>query len=297
MSRVTVTERIHTLDGMRYRVWSRPVPGSTVPPLVLLHGYAACIEQWGRFMRDIGPDVPVYALDLIGFGLSSKPRRVRYGSALYLRQFEDFRQYYELPHVVPVGHSLGGMLAIEWASAHPQVVDAVVTIAPGGLFPGDALTPWQARVAARIGTPVVTRVLYALITHLPYRMLSAAAYADRAAMDPHTQATIKAAMRSPGAAWSFSALMRDQEAFQAVAEAATLRCPLHVIWGTKDGEVSRAEITQLQRRFPDIILTELAGGGHCVHEERAREVTAEVRTLLVGDGLLEPIPAPLMAAD
>ena len=91
MTEVTVTERWHRWDGMRYRVWARPVPGSTAPPLVLVHGYAACVEQWGRFIRDIGPDIPIYAVDLIGFGESSKPRDATYGRAFYIEQLEHLR--------------------------------------------------------------------------------------------------------------------------------------------------------------------------------------------------------------
>lgn len=297
MARVAVTERFHWWDGIRYRVWSRPAPGSATPPLVLIHGYAACVEQWGRFIRDIGPDVPVYALDLVGFGASSKPRHAPYGREFYIAQLEHLRAEYGLRRVTPVGHSLGGMLAIEWAAETPEAVAAVVAIAPGGLFAGDEFTAWQKNVIRRLSTPLVTRALFSFITHLPYRLLSAPAYADRAAMEPYTRAAIRRAMRSPGAVWSYSAPIRNQDAFNAAAHMAGVDCPVHIIWGTRDAQVSRAEIDALARHFPHATRTELEGGGHCVQEERSREVAAEVRALLVADGLLEPIPAPLMAAD
>jgi pimeloyl-ACP methyl ester carboxylesterase len=297
MAGISVTERWQVWKGFRYRVWERPVPGSTMPPLVLIHGYAACVEQWGRFIRDIGPDVPVYALDLIGFGEASKPRHAEYGRAFYLAQLEHLRHAYRLARVVAVGHSLGGMLAVEWAAAQPEIVASVIALAPGGLLSGDEFSPRQQAVMRKFATPAITRLLFGLISHLPYRLLSAPAYADRAAMEPYTQAALKRALRSPGAAWSYSALFRNQAAFHAAARTAAVRCPLHVIWGARDGQVSRADIAVLARRFPCLTLTELEGGGHCVHEERSREVAAEVRTLLVADGLLEPVPAPLMVAN
>jgi pimeloyl-ACP methyl ester carboxylesterase len=296
MTRVTVTERWHHWNGMRYRVWSRPAVESATPPLVLIHGYAACVEQWGRFIRDIGPDVPVYALDLIGFGASSKPRTAPYGRAYYLAQLEHLRAEYGLEHIVPVGHSLGGMLGIEWAAARPEAVASVVAIAPGGLLSGDEFATWQSALIRRIATPLVTRALFSFVTHLPYRILSAPAYADRAAMEPYTQAALKRAMRSPGAVWSYSAVLRDPDAFRAVAPSVGLSCPLHIIRGTRDVQVSGAEIAMLRCQFPQATLTELDGGGHCVQEERSREVAAQVRALLVADGLLAPVPAPLMVA-
>ncbi|GEM_PF-5019123 len=297
MTRVTVSERWQVWNGLRYRVWERPVSGSTAPPLVLIHGYAACVEQWGRFIRDIGPDVPVYAVDLIGFGEASKPRHVEYGRAFYLAQLEHLRHTYELARVVAVGHSLGGMLAIEWAAEQPDAVASVIALAPGGLLSGEEFSPRQQAMMRRLATPVLTRVLFGVVTHLPYRVLSAPAYADRRAMEPFTQAAIMRALRSPGAVWSYSAAIRNHAAFDAVAHSATVTCPLHVIWGTRDVQVSRREIERLTLRFPRITRTELKGGGHCVHEERSREVAAEVRTLLVADGLLAPAPAPLMATE
>ncbi|MGI8855737.1 MAG: alpha/beta fold hydrolase [Thermomicrobiales bacterium] len=297
MTCVTVTERWHRWDEMRYRVWARPAPDSATPPLVLIHGYAACVEQWGRFIRDIGPDVPIYAVDLIGFGASSKPRDAPYGREFYIAQLEHLRAAYGLGRVIPVGHSLGGMLGIEWAADYPQAVASVVAIAPGGLLAGDEFTPWQNALIRRVATPLVTRALFSFVTHLPYRLLSAPAYADRAAMEPYTQTALKRAMRSPGAVWSYSALVRNQDAFNAAAHIAGVDCPVHIIRGTRDVQVSRTEIDTLMRQFPHATLTELEGGGHCVQEERSREVAAEVRALLVADGLLEPVPAPLMLAD
>lgn len=297
MTRVTVTQRWHEWQGFRYRVWERPVLGSEAPPLVLIHGYAACVEQWGRFIREVGPDVPVYAIDLIGFGEASKPRNAPYGRALYLAQLAHMRRAYRLTRVVATGHSLGGMLAIEWAAEQPDAVASVIALAPGGLLSGDEFLPWQQAIMRKFATPPITQLLFSLVSHLPYRFLSAPAYADRSAMEPYTQAALKRALRSPGAVWSYSALFRDQESFHIVARAARVRCPLHVVWGTRDVQVSRAEIASLQRRFPQMTLTELEGGGHCIHEERSREVAAEVRTLLVADGLLGPVPAPLMVAE
>jgi pimeloyl-ACP methyl ester carboxylesterase len=295
MTRVTVTQRWHEWQGLRYRVWERPVPASATPPLVLIHGYAACVEQWGRFIRDIGPDVPVYALDLIGFGEASKPRNAPYGRALYLAQLEHMRRAYGLARVVAVGHSLGGMLGIEWAAEQPDAIASVIALAPGGLLSGDEFSPWQQAIMRKVATPPITQLLFGLVSHLPYRFLSAPAYADRAAMEPYTQAALKRALHSRGAVWSYSALFRDQEHFHIVARTAHLRCPLHVLWGTRDVQVSRGEIASLKRRFPHMTLTELEGGGHCIHEERSREVAAEVRTLLVADGLLAPVPVPLVS--
>lgn len=291
--RVQVRERWLNWDGMHYRVWERPVPGSDVPPLVLVHGYAACVEQWGRFIRDIGPEVPVYAVDLIGYGPASKPRRAPYGREFYVRQLEHLRAHYGLPRVVAVGHSMGGMIVISWAAMRPEAVASVVAVSPGGLGPESEVAPWQRPLIPVLSRPGLTRLIYELTTHLPYRVLSYPAYADHAAVDPVTQRALRAAMRSPGAEWSYSAPVREPDRFIVTAHEEELRCPLHLIWGRDDMLLPMANADWFSERFPDATLT-LLHGGHCVHEERSRAVAAEVRTLLVRDRLLAPAPAPLV---
>jgi len=293
---VQVREQWLNSDGMRYRVWERGVPGSDMPPVVLVHGYAACVEQWGRFIRDIGPDVPVYGVELIGYGQSSKPRHAPYGRAFYVRQMEHLRAHYGWERVVAVGHSMGGMVAISWAAAHPAAVASAVAISPGGIGPEFSASRLQQRVMSALSRPGLTRLAYALTTRLPYRLLSASAYADHAFLDPATQRALKRALRAPGAEWSYSASVREPERFTITARGDDVRCPLHLIWGRDDALLPMANADAFLAVFPQATLTYLPGG-HCVQEERSREVTAEVRTLLTLDRLLAPAPAPpIMAA-
>jgi len=42
-------------------------------PLVLVHGFGASCYHWRHQLPDLGEDRPVFALDLVGFGLSDKP--------------------------------------------------------------------------------------------------------------------------------------------------------------------------------------------------------------------------------
>ncbi len=292
MAVVTVIERWLTWEGMRYRVWERPAPGSGTPPLVLIHGYAASVEQWGRFIRDIGPDVPVYALDCIGSGRAVKPANAPYGREFFVGQLEHLRAAYGWGRVVAVGHSAGGLVALTWAADRPDAVVSVIAIAPGSLSQDDRVPALARRALAILARPIGVRVLYPLITRLPYRLLAAAAYTDYAAADPATRRAIVAAMRAPGAMWSYSAPFRLPESHRVMARDLAVRCPVHVIRGGQDTVVSGREAARWTVAMPQTTLTVLEGGGHAVHEERSREVAAEVRTLLGMDGLLDLQPSP-----
>jgi pimeloyl-ACP methyl ester carboxylesterase len=298
-----VTERWLNWNGMRYRVWERPAPGSATPPLLLLHGFAACVEQWGRFIRDIGADVPVYAIDRIGYGRASKPANAPYGRDLYLGQLDHLRATYGWERVIPVGHSAGGLLGILWAAAHPDLVPAVIAIAPGATYEEDEVAAPIRRLFAFCAKPAIVRALFALIARIPYRLLALASYADYASIDPVTRRATVAALRAPGAMWSYSAPFRLPHQFRFTPEHLAAACPVHLLRGGKDRIVSVAEMERYARQFPHATMTTLEGGGHCVQEERSREVAAEVRALLTLDGFLgddaerNGHTAPLIAAD
>ena len=239
-------------NGLRYRVWERPVPGSAIPPLVLIHGYAACIEQWGRFIRDIGPDVPVYAVDLIGFGEASKPRDAAYGRDLYLGQLEHLRAAYGLARAVAVGHSLGGMLAIEWAAEHRR----------GGHRTGDRhrarwsafrrrIQPLAASGNAVTSDPAITRLVFgaggAPALPGPLRTGLRGSCRDGAVYGGGDQAGVACTGRGLVV---FRALPRSVILPYRRADRASCVAPLHIVWGTRDVQVSRAEIAHSDRRFP-----------------------------------------------
>src|SRR5690242_7561122 len=56
--------------------------GGDGPPVVLVHGLASRGEDWASFLPTLTPRHRVYALDLLGYGGSDKPKNVDYSIAL-----------------------------------------------------------------------------------------------------------------------------------------------------------------------------------------------------------------------
>jgi len=88
------------------------------PAILLVHGFAASAEQWGRLVyslreQNIGNDTmpPIFALDLLGFGHSEKPG-LSYTQYLWESQIVDFAvEVMEATPLVMVGNSIGGGLS------------------------------------------------------------------------------------------------------------------------------------------------------------------------------------------
>lgn len=103
-------------------------------PLIFIHGIGAGASSfmWRKNFDDLANDFPVYALDLLGFGLSDKPATAPYSADLYVDLISDFiREVAGYPSNV-VASSLGAAYAIRVADEHPELVNALILNGPSG---------------------------------------------------------------------------------------------------------------------------------------------------------------------
>jgi pimeloyl-ACP methyl ester carboxylesterase len=61
-----------TLRGHHIRTRTAIAPGQD--PLLLIHGYPTASYDWHRLWPALAERFSLYALDMLGFGLSAKPR-------------------------------------------------------------------------------------------------------------------------------------------------------------------------------------------------------------------------------
>lgn len=99
------------------------------PPLVFVHGWAATWKFWRRTFPAFSPRWRCVAPDLVGFGLSDKPRRdySMEGLAGWLAGFFDAL---EIDRAPLVGHSMGATISLLFALAHPDRVERLVLVNP-----------------------------------------------------------------------------------------------------------------------------------------------------------------------
>src|SRR5437879_4649240 len=75
----------------RRSIFYKVLGAEDAPPLLLLHtpGIGASMHEMQQIMQPLAETYRVYALDLLGFGLSDRPR-IEYSSALYTLLCQDF---------------------------------------------------------------------------------------------------------------------------------------------------------------------------------------------------------------
>src|SRR5262245_37812146 len=100
-----------------------------LPPLVMLHGWAASHKFWKYCFSAFSPRWRVVAPDLVGFGISEKPDRdyTLEGYASWLGKSLDSLK---LDRVTLVAHSMGATVALLYALQNPGRIQKLVVSNP-----------------------------------------------------------------------------------------------------------------------------------------------------------------------
>jgi pimeloyl-ACP methyl ester carboxylesterase len=270
------------------------------PPLVFVHGLGGSHLNWAAVGPDLAMNRRAIALDLRGFGLTPGDRHSATigGNLALLNRF--IAEVAGGP-VILVGNSMGGMLSILQAHAHPETVAGLVLIAP--VLPARPQRPdW--RVASQFWLSALPglRAAYqgARGNNVPPRLLARRVMnlmlADPAHPDPEMmRAVTELAVRRTAEGGTDEALLAAARSLVTIASQprryaammAELTGPVLLIGGTRDPIVPLASVRAAAVRNQDWQTVIMEGVGHTPQLERPGALTA-----VVADWLSRHFPSP-----
>ena len=129
------------------RVWDGPPGRSAGPGLLLHHGLASSMRIWDLMIPHLARSRRVVAFDARGHGTSGKPS-TGYGFETTTADAIAVARAARLGRPVVVGHSWGGMVALEIADRHPRSIAGAILVDGGLVRMRDNFPDWRsARVA------------------------------------------------------------------------------------------------------------------------------------------------------
>lgn len=121
------------------------------PPLILLHGSVSNSYTWYSDISSLSKTHNVYAIDIIREAGLSAPSRPSYKSGAYALWLNETINALRLSSCSIVAMSLGGWMALNFATTYPDKVDNLILLCPGGLAHEKASFLWKAIFFSLLG--------------------------------------------------------------------------------------------------------------------------------------------------
>ena len=245
---------------IRYREYLAAKENS--PNLILIHGFGNNLHSWRSITPILSEVYNIYALDLLGFGLSDKPTDYDYSNLNQAETISQLADALDLNSFIIGGHSLGGSIAFHVAMNN-QKTKGLILFNPGII---------------NTGVPEFARYLNLIF---PFARVSAKQFADRdfreeflkrsyhdpSIVDEKVMNEIMLGAKSEGYLTGTTSMLNK---FYDANEADLMHRvnnPTLIVFGVEDRNKSMEEALQLKNGFRNSKLELIKDAGHYVHEE------------------------------
>lgn len=171
------TSQYHEVTPERLIHYTDHAPiGASNGTAIFIHGSGPGASGWSNFKHNVsafqeaGYRCIVY--DQWGYGKTSKPQDVDHTLDFFVDGLVSLMDSADVANAILVGNSLGGAVALGLALRHPERVEKLILMAPGGIESREdyfSMPGIQAMVKYPMGSPEFTKeVLAQLLTQLVY---------------------------------------------------------------------------------------------------------------------------------
>lgn len=272
---------------IRYQVTRSPTAAIAEPPMLLLHGFGASLEQWRDNIAALAQHRTVYALDLLGFGDSQKAATV-FNTDLWSAQVYDFWQAWIGRPIVLVGHSLGALVALNNAVTTPDMVERLIMLTLPAARE-ELLSGWMesmSRMAERLfSTPLLIRPIFQIFRRPGViRGALRGIYQRSHRVDEGLVRQFVKPTEDYGAARTLCYLVRSRTELQFTPETKKLvpqlAAPTLLLWGADDRVIPLSWGQQVAPLNPHVTLQVIPEAGHCLYDDEPDTINQAILTWL-----------------
>jgi esterase len=259
--RLQPADKTITVNGLRihYLEWG----AANAPPVVCVHGYTGSADAFNALARHFQHRLRIIAPDVRGHGESEWSPEGAYG---YLDQMSDVAALVdrlELERFALIGTSMGGVIAMAYAAAHPRRLKSLVINDVG-----PEVEQGSARITQAVGGRPAS--FATLDEATAYRAEMSPILAARPA-DDQRELALGVLREGPDGRWVWK--MDPAYIEQRIARGAPARpdlwpglkalpCPTQVIWGTTSDVLGEEQARRMVNTLPHGELVSVPGIGH-----------------------------------
>ena len=291
-------QRVHDVHVGRSRISTLTMGEG--PDILLLHGLGATKASFFEAAAALSRAHRVHALDLPGFGSSSKPAFAAYDAGYFAEAVLGAMDAMGIERAHLVGNSLGGRVAIEVGLRSPERVGALGLLCPAVAF-------------VRRGYHPIVRLLRPELGVLPHRFARGmvanqfwSMFADRDQVDPSVADVVVEEFQriygSAGARLAFLTAARNvylerpfgRDGFY--SRLAELEPPALFVWGSRDRLIPASFARHVAEWLPGAEQIVLEHCGHVPQVERAAQTNGLLQRFFARADALRPAVPPVRAA-
>jgi len=285
---VAVPAAINAVIAYRSSPMEQPLPGDIAyydwihgrvafyrlgqgPPLLLVHHPSAggSAWEWRKVFPELANRYTVYALDLLGFGLSEKPN-LDYTGPLLAELIHDFLEDVIGQRAEAVGSGLGAAYLVNVAVRRPELLDHLVLANPTGTTNTASPMVEQTEYAV-LRSPVLGTTLYNYFVSMGVirRELTEHIYHDPTMVTPEMVCHLYSAAHQPGSQYSTAAYISGRLDVPMRMAFTALKQPVLLVWGAQAHYTPEEDAADLLFRAPHARLTVFDNCGMLPHDEQA----------------------------
>jgi 4,5:9,10-diseco-3-hydroxy-5,9,17-trioxoandrosta-1(10),2-diene-4-oate hydrolase len=232
-------------------------------PLLFLHGSGPGASGWSNFRHNFphfaGRGFRVLLPDTVGYGYSSKPDDRDYTLDWLVSNVRKFLGAVGVERCAVIGNSHGGAMAMKLALDHPELVERLVLMAPGGLESRETymnMDGIKTMMKTFFGKEGITRETMRKVFELQL-------FDPSLVTDGLLDERVEIANLQP------KRVLSSMQVPNMATELGKIQCPTFALWGVDDKYCPVSGAMTIAKECPGARVTMLSRCGHWVMVEHA----------------------------